>query len=191
MALAEILTGKLSPSGRLPISIERRLEDNPSAANYNENTKARELRTVEYREGVFLGYRGYERAGIKPLFPFGFGLSYTSFKYSDLKVNQLSDGQVEVAFTITNTGKKEAKEVAQVYVGEQQPIVVRPAKELKGFEKVSLRPGESKHVTVLLDRDAFMYYDVISESFRMQPGVFSIMVGRSSADIVLNADIKL
>lgn len=191
MALAEILTGKLSPSGRLPISIERRLEDNPSAANYNENTKARELRTVEYREGVFVGYRGYERAGIKPLFPFGFGLSYTSFKYSDLKVNQLSDGQVEVAFTITNTGKKEAKEVAQVYVGEQQPIVVRPAKELKGFEKVSLRPGESKHVTVLLDRDAFMYYDVISESFRMQPGVFSIMVGRSSADIVLNADIKL
>jgi beta-glucosidase len=138
-----------------------------------------------------VGYRGYERAGIKPLFPFGFGLSYTSFKYSDLKVNQLSDGQVEVAFTITNTGKKEAKEVAQVYVGEQQPIVVRPAKELKGFEKVSLRPGESKHVTVLLDRDAFMYYDVISESFRMQPGVFSIMVGRSSADIVLNADIKL
>ena len=133
---------------------------------YDPDGNATKFATVEYREGVFVGYRGYERAGIKPLFPFGFGLSYTSFKYSDLKVNQLSDGQVEVAFTITNTGKK-------------------------GFEKVSLRPGESKHVTVLLDRDAFMYYDVISESFRMQPGVFSIMVGRSSADIVLNADIKL
>ena len=190
-ALAEILTGKLSPSGRLPISIERRLEDNPCAVNYQQNTTARELKTVEYREGVFVGYRGYEHFGVKPLFPFGFGLSYTSFAYSDLKVRKVSGGQVEVSFTITNTGSMEAKEVAQVYVAEQHPVVVRPAKELKGFEKVSLQPGESKRVKVVLDTEAFMYYDVISETFRMQPGVFRILVGRSSADIVLSAEIKL
>lgn len=190
-ALAEILTGKLSPSGRLPISIERRLEDNPCAVNYQQNTTARELKTVEYREGVFVGYRGYEHFGVKPLFPFGFGLSYTSFAYSDLKVRKVSGGQVEVSFTITNTGSMEAKEVAQVYVAEQHPVVVRPTKELKGFEKVSLQPGESKRVKVVLDAEAFMYYDVISETFRMQPGVFRILVGRSSADIVLSAEIKL
>lgn len=190
-ALAEILTGKISPSGKLPISIERQLEDNPSAANYNQNTTAREVKTVEYREGIFVGYRGYERSDVKPLFPFGFGLSYAHFDYSDLKVKKISSGKVEASFTITNTGSVEAKETAQLYVGEQHPVVVRPAKELKGFEKVSLRPGESKRVTIVLDKDAFTYYDVISETFRQQPGVFQIMVGRSSADIVLNADIKL
>lgn len=189
-ALTEILTGEVSPSGRLPISIERRLEDNPCYDNYYQNTKLRELKTVEYREGVFVGYRGYDRQEAKPLYPFGYGLSYGKFLYSDLNVKQKRK-TVEVSFSVTNTSAVEAKDVAQVYVSEKEPCVVRPLKELKGFEKVSLMPGETKRLTVVLNRGAFEYYDVVNEDFTLNPGVFTIMVGRSAEDIILTKDISV
>ncbi|MDE6491475.1 MAG: glycoside hydrolase family 3 C-terminal domain-containing protein, partial [Muribaculaceae bacterium] len=128
-AVAEILTGAISPSGRLPISIERRVEDNPSWGNYYSNTKVdREAAHVDYREGVFGGYRGYDRAGVEPRFPFGFGLSYSQFRYSGLEADILPDNRVKVSFSITNTGKCDAADVAQIYVGDTECSVPRPVK---------------------------------------------------------------
>lgn len=192
-AIAEILTGRLSPSGKLPISIERKAEDNPSAGNYYRNAepKERECAHVEYREGVFGGYRGYDRSGIEPMFPFGFGLSYSTFGFSDLDVKKTGDTEVEVSFTVTNTGKKAAAEVAQVYVGDSECSVPRPVKELKGFEKVNLAPGESRRVKVVLDEEAFSYYDLDNHRFTVEPGEFVISVGNSSVNLPLTASVKL
>lgn len=190
-AVAEILRGKLSPSGKLPISIEERVEDNPCYENYHENMQGRELRSVEYREGVFVGYRGYDKTGVKPLFPFGFGLSYSTFEYSGLELEKTGDCEVKVSFNVKNTGRMEAKEVAEVYVSDPQSRVKRPLKELKGFEKVSLRPGETRRVELTLDREAFAYYDVMEERFVVEPGTFTVSVGGSSADLPLRKDIEL
>ena len=190
-AIAEILRGKLSPSGKLPISIEERLEDNPCHENYHENMQGRELRSVEYREGVFMGYRGYDKTGVKPLFPFGFGLSYSTFEYSGLTLEKTGNNEVKVAFNVKNTGRVEAKEAAQVYVTDVKSTVKRPLKELKGFEKVTLKPGETKRVELTLDKDAFAYYDVMQERFVVEPGTFTISVGGSSANLPLKQDIEL
>ena len=196
-AVAEVLFGDVNPSGRLPITFERRWEDNPVHDSYypEANTKR-----VVYKEGVFVGYRGYEHAGTKPLFPFGSGLSYTTFKYSNLSIkpvagatpNSESPGpRNEVSFEIKNTGTREGAEVAQVYVGDPQTKVPRPAKELKGFVKVSLRPGETKKVSVILDNRALSYYDVNAKQWRAEPGVFDVLVGRSSEQIELRGKLTL
>lgn len=190
-AVAEILTGQISPSGRLPISIERQWADNPCDGSYYENTKGRECRTVEYTEGVFTGYRGYERAGVEPLFPFGFGLSYTTFEYSDMKVKAAGDDSVTVTLDVTNTGEVDAAEVVQVYVSDKEASVLRPAKELKGYAKVWLKSGEKQQVSVTLPPDAFKYYDIESRDFILERGEFEIMAGSSSADIRQSATIRL
>lgn len=192
-AIAEVLTGRLSPSGKLPISIEARLEDNPCAANYHKNAdpKERECAHVEYREGVFTGYRGYDRNGVKPRYPFGFGLSYSSFDFSNLEVSKVGDYDVEVSFDIKNTGKLQASEVAQVYVSDETSSVPRPVKELKGFEKITLKPGESRRVTVSLDKEAFEYYDLNSGNFVVEPGQFTISVGNSSDNLPLKSTVVL
>jgi beta-glucosidase len=191
-ALAEILLGDTNPSGRLPVTFERRREDNPVHASYypaSEDTKR-----VEYSEGVFVGYRGYEKNNTKPLFPFGHGLSYTTFRYDNLKVTQLlgagadvtgNGPYYDVSFDVKNTGSREGSDVAQVYVSDTHAPVPRPPKELKGFAKVSLRPGESRRVTVRLDARAFSYYDTASKGWRRDPGDFDILVGRSSEQIEL------
>jgi beta-glucosidase len=132
-AVAEILTGKVSPSGKLPISMEAAPEDNPCFATYFDST-SKQSRT-SYSEGIFTGYRGYDRTGVKPLYPFGYGLSYSSFRYADLAVEILPDGTVEVCFDVTNTGQRDAAECAQVYVRDVECSVPRPLKELKGFDK--------------------------------------------------------
>lgn len=188
-ALSEILTGKLSPSGKLPVSIEARWEDNPDAKSYyaNEKTKGRVL----YSEGVFTGYRGYDRNGVKPLFPFGFGLSYTTFAYSNLSVSKTGANEVTVSFDVTNTGKRAGKEVAELYVHQQKCTVPRPEKELKGYEKISLKPGEKQRVTIKLDEEAFHFYDVTKHRFVVEPGAFDILVGGSSADLPLKATVNL
>lgn len=188
-ALSEILTGKLSPSGKLPVSIEARWEDNPDAKSYyaNEKTKGRVL----YSEGVFTGYRGYDRNGAKPLFPFGFGLSYTTFAYSNLSVSKTGANEVTVSFDVTNTGKRAGKEVAELYVHQQKCTVPRPEKELKGYEKISLKPGEKQRVTIKLDEEAFHFYDVTKHRFVVEPGAFDILVGGSSADLPLKATVNL
>jgi beta-glucosidase len=191
-ALAEILSGDVNPSGRLPVTFERRWEDNPVHDSYYP---ADGTRRVEYKEGVFVGYRGYEKNNTKPLFPFGYGLSYTTFKYSNLTVrpaaNTSTGALYEVSFDVKNTGSREGADVAQVYVGDTHSRVPRPAKELKGFSKVTLRPGESRRVTVTLDRRSFSYYDADSKQWRADPGDFDILVGRASDQIELRGKLTL
>ena len=188
-ALAEILFGEATPSGRLPITIERRWEDNPVHDSYYPDAQNR----VVYKEGVFVGYRGYEHNGTRPLFPFGYGLSYTSFSYSNLSVSPATGdgGALAVAFDVANTGSRPGAEVAQVYVGDSHAGVPRPAKELKGFARVELKPGEKKHVTVQLDRRALSYFDVNAHQWRADPGDFALLVGRSSAQIELTGKFTL
>jgi beta-glucosidase len=196
-ALAEILTGDVNPSGKLPVTLERRLEDNPTHGSYYPEPGTNR---IVYREGVFVGYRGYERAGTRPLFPFGHGLSYTTFKYGRPAITPIGEREpgghaagpkYEVAFDVTNTGARAGADVAQVYVGETRPKVPRPAKELKGFVKVLLRSGETKRVSVVLDERAFSYYDVAARRWRAQPGEFEVSVGRSSAQIELRLKLQL
>jgi len=190
-ALAQILFGEYSPSGKLPATFERRWEDNPTFHSYYPQKKDKH---VEYTEGVFVGYRGYEHNGVKPLFPFGYGLSYTTFAYSDLKILPAANGSgtiAEVSFTIKNTGSREGAEVAQVYVGDTHASIPRPQKELKGFAKVNLLPGEAKQVKVALDPRAFSFYDVKKHDWNAEPGEFSILVGSSSAEIKLQGKYVL
>ena len=196
LAISEIITGKISPSGKLPISIEAKIEDNPCSANYHENVdriRSKEINPhsrVEYREGLFMGYRGYEKSGIKPLFPFGFGLSYTTFEYSNLDI-KAEGKEFVVSFDIKNTGKVAAAEVAQVYVSDDVCSLVRPEKELKGFDKVYLKAGETKRVSVRLDDEAFRFFDPIERQFKVEAGDFTIKVGSSSADICLTGKLTV
>jgi beta-glucosidase len=189
-ALAEILFGDTNPSGRLPATFEKRFEDNPVFAHHYPEPGTRRIR---YDEGVFVGYRGYERNGVTPQFPFGYGLSYTTFKYAGLAVTpeQTNDGNVQVTFDVTNTGTRAGADVAQIYVADGHAQLPRPPKELKGFAKVSLQPGETQRVSVRLDRRSFSYYDVKTKQWRADPGVFEILVGRSSADIQLRGPLTL
>ena len=193
-AIAEVLFGDVNPSGRLPVTFERRWEDNPVHDSYYP---ADGTKRVVYKEGVFVGYRGYERAVTKPLFPFGFGLSYTTFKYDNLAIkaaasNRNSAGpRYEVSFNVTNTGRRAGADVAQVYVGDAHSKVPRPGKELKGFAKVTLQPGETKKVSVVLDSRSLSYFDVNSKQWRAEPGDFSIFVGRSSQQIELRGKLTL
>jgi beta-glucosidase len=188
-ALAEILFGDVNPSGHLPASFERRWEDNPVHDSYYPKPGTTK---VPYKEGVFVGYRGYERSGKKPLFPFGYGLSYTTFSYSNLSIQNgvTKSGSnsfwfAQVSFDVTNTGQRDGAEVAQVYVSGPHSSVERPAKELKGFTKIQLKPGEKRTVTLMLDKRALSYYDVASKQWRADPGIYEVMVGSSSADIQL------
>lgn len=188
-ALAEILTGKISPSGKLPISIEEKAEDNPSFATYFD-AGSKQSRT-SYSEGIFTGYRGYDKTGVKPLYPFGFGLSYSTFKYSNLAVEVLPDGNVKVSFDVTNTGKKDAAEIGQVYVRDVKSSVPRPLKELKGYDKHFVGKGKTVRYSAVLDRYAFSFYDTASHSFKLEGGEFEILAGPSSADLPLKATIQL
>jgi beta-glucosidase len=190
-ALAQILFGDYSPSAKLPASFERRWEDNPTFNSYYP--KSGEKR-VKYSEGVFLGYRYYDHSTVKPRFHFGFGLSYTTFEYNDLKISPASasaSAPVTITFNVKNTGSREGSEVAEVYVGDSHASVPRPVKELKGFAKVQLKPGERKRVTVSLNHRAFSYYDVSTSTWKAEPGDFAILVGSSSAQIELRGKFTL
>jgi beta-glucosidase len=190
-ALAEILFGDVNPSGRLPVSFEQRWEDNPVHDTYYPEAGSKQ---VVYKEGVFVGYRGYQHTGKKPLFPFGYGLSYTSFSYSNLSVETgttKGGWQTEVAFDITNTGRREGAEVAQMYVSDKHAKLPRPAEELKGFSKVILKPGEKRRVKLILDERALSYYDVESRQWHAEPGQFEVLVGNSSESIHLRGRLTL
>ena len=192
-ALAEVLFGEVNPSGRLPVTFERRWEDNPVHDSYYP---AAGTNRVVYKEDVFVGYRGYEKTRTKPLFPFGYGLSYTTFKYSNLDIKTIASGDAtnpryEVSFDVKNTGSNEGADVAQVYVGDTHAKVPRPAKELRGFTKVSLRAGETRRVTVPLDGRALTYYDVNRKQWRAAAGNFEVLVGRSAEQIELRGKLAL
>lgn len=174
-AMLRALTGEVNPSGKLsesyPLSYEQ-----VSSYKYYPGYE----RTAEYREGLYIGYRYYDTAELPVLFPFGYGLSYTSFEYSQLKVTDK-----EATFTITNTGSREGKEVAQLYVRPMEPKVFRPVKELKGFCKIKLAPGESRKVSISLDDKSFRYFNVRTNQFEVETGNYEIMIGASSRDLRL------
>ena len=183
-AIADVLLGHVNPSGKLPVSFLKRWEDSAAYGNYPGKDG-----TVHYAEGLFVGYRHHEAKKIAPEFPFGHGLSYTQFKYDGLSIRKAkSQPTVRVEFTLTNTGSRAGSEVAQVYVGERKPVLARPVKELKGFRKVALQPGETKALAFDLDAAAFSYFDEKTMSWKLNPGAFDIFVGSSSSDIRLQGE---
>ena len=177
----KVILGDVNPSGKLAESYPVKYEDVSSAPYF----PAKE-RTAEYREGLYVGYRYYETAKVPVLFPFGFGLSYTTFEYSDLTVNDR-----EASFTLKNTGKMDGAEVAQLYVSKPDSGVYRPAKELKGFAKVFLKAGESRKVTIKFDDKAFRYFNVDTNKFEIEGGAWTVMIGASSADIKLTGTVEV
>ncbi|MBK8084006.1 MAG: glycoside hydrolase family 3 C-terminal domain-containing protein [Devosia sp.] len=191
-AIADVLTGRAEPGGRLPQSFPARWADNPTHAQDREIYPGFEGK-VRYEEGVFIGYRHYHRLGLTPLFPFGFGLGYTSFALSDLAVDAAafeSDGRVEVAVTLTNTGSRAGSDVVQVYVSDPEASVPRPDRELKGFVKLHLVPGESRRTTIALDDRAFALYSVAARHWLVEPGRFVLRAARHADDPGLTAEVN-
>ncbi len=191
-ALAKILFGDINPSAKLPVTFTANLCDNPAFKSYPSDESGE---SVRYDEGIFVGYRGYDHLGIEPLFPFGFGLSYTRFEYSNLRIEQGDGGDsdnVKVSFEIQNSGDRTGAEIAQLYVTAAHPAVERPVRELKGFVKVSLAPGETKRSTLSLNRRSFAYFDRRTSQWRTDPGEYVIAIGASSRDLRLkqNFDLK-
>jgi beta-glucosidase len=180
-ALADVLFGDVNPSGKLPTTFPVRLEDNPAYINYpGENGK------VVYGEGIFVGYRYYDKKKLAPLFPFGHGLSYTTFTYSNLRLSKKSFNPAEtitVKVDVTNTGKVSGKEVVQLYVRDVQATFARPEKELKAFAKVELKPKQKKTVTFTLDQEAFWHFDSGRNAWHTESGEFEVWVGASSRDV--------
>jgi beta-glucosidase len=185
-AIARILFGEVNPSGKLPETFPRKLEDNPSYANFPGDPEK-----VKYEEGIYVGYRHYDKNNIEPLFPFGFGLSYTEYSYSNLQTEQTGNGLVKVTAKVKNTGLVEGKEVVQLYVRDPESSIDKPEKELKGFAKVNLEPGQSKPVSMLLTRDQFAYFDEQQDQWFLEPGEFEIIIGSSSRDIRLRKIITI
>lgn len=180
-AVAKVLLGEVNPSGKLPITLPRRLQDSPAFINASYPG----CREVNYGEGIFVGYRYFDKVELEPLFPFGHGLSYTRFEYSDLKLpEKVSAGQpVEVSVVVKNVGQRAGQEVAQLYVTDPQSSMPRPPRELKRFAKVALQPGESKVLQFSLDQRALAFYDPNAKAWVAEPGVFEVQVGGSSRHI--------
>jgi len=188
-AIADLLFGEVNPSGKLAETFPKELRHNPSHLNFpGEGDR------VEYREGLFVGYRHYEARGIEPLFPFGHGLSYTTFEYTEITLDKsaISDHEtVRVSVKVKNTGNRAGKEVVQLYVRDVVSSVTRPEKELKGFQKVSFEPGEEKTVEFVLDKRAFAYYNTDLKDWHVETGEFEILVGGSSVNIALKAVVHV
>ena len=188
-AIADVLFGDTNPCGKLPQTVPARLEDTPTSLDFpGENGK------ISYGEGIFVGYRYYEKKKVAPLFPFGFGLSYTTFSYSPLRLSaqQISPGDtLQVSVDVTNTGQRAGKEIVQFYVHDEQASLQRPEKELKGFAKVQLEPGERKTVTLPFARNALAYYDDLTHEWVAEAGEFEVLVGASSQDIRATATFTL
>lgn len=191
-ALAAILFGDINPSGKLPDTLAARREDYPDFGNF-PGTKGK----VKYAEGIYVGYRHFDKKNIAPLFPFGHGLSYTTFGYSNAKVSATHpDGSRSVSVNVTNTGKRAGAEVVQVYVHDLSPKVDKPVRELKGFQKVNLAPGQTQRVTISLPRRAFEYFDVSGKGWKADAGRYELQIGSSSRDIrqktvvVLKSDLR-
>ena len=188
-AIADILYGYVNPSGKLAETFPLKLEDNPSHHYFPGGPT-----TIEYRESIYVGYRYFDKVGQDVLFPFGHGLSYTTFEYSDLEVSSetITDQDVlTVTMRVVNTGSLAGQEIVQLYVRDVESTVFRPEMELKGFAKISLEPGEVSRVAMTLDRRAFAYYDVDLADWRVETGAFEILVGASSRDIRLSATVQV
>ncbi len=188
-ATVDILFGDVNPSGKLAETFPIRLEDNPSYLYYfGEGDR------TEYREGIFVGYRYYDKKNLPVLFPFGHGLSYTEFAYSDLTFDKTSlkdTDTLQVSVKVKNVGKRAGKEIVQLYVQDNESSVIRPVKELKGFEKVELAPGEEKTVSFTLEKRSFAFYDTELADWRVETGEFTIHIGKSSRDIQLSGTVTV
>lgn len=189
-AFADILFGNFNPSGRLPVTMMKRWEDAPEFGTYPETDG-----NVNYKEGIFVGYRYYDKSKVEPMFPFGHGLSFSQFEYTNLEVKAANTSpdhpDVEVAVTVTNTSKMAGAEVVQLYVRDLAPHVERPMQELKAFQRVFLKAGESQVVKLKLDKFSFAYYDTEIHDWKVWPGQFALRVGASSRDIRLEGGVEL
>ncbi len=186
-AVVDILTGKVNPGGKLAETYPLSNESAPCVNNFPGGHK-----TVEYRESVYIGYRYYDKVKKEVQFPFGFGLSFTQFEYSNLKLDksQMKDDEtLTVRFSVKNIGKVAGAEIAQLYVSDKESTVFRPEKELKGFQKVELGPNEEKEIEIKLDKRAFAYYNMNIQDWHVESGSFRILVGASSADIKLEDEV--
>ena len=188
-AVTRILLGEVNPSGKLPVTFPKRLQDSPAHINASYPG----AREVNYGEGIFVGYRYFDKVDLEPLFPFGHGLSYTTFAYSDLKVaaSVQPGAPIEVAVTVTNTGPRAGQEVVQIYISDSQSALPRPPKELKAFTKVALEPGASETVTFTLPPRALMFYDPHFKHWVAEPGEFTVLAASSSRDVRLRATFNL
>jgi beta-glucosidase len=188
-AIADVLFGDANPSGKLPVSFVKEWKDSPAYGHYpGENLK------VDYAEGIYVGYRYFDKHKIEPLFPFGYGLSYTKFDYSDLKVSpdHIAPGKpVEVSLRVHNGGSRSGAEVVELYVHDGHSSVDRPTQELKGFRRVDLAPGETKDIHFTLDRGAMAFYSAAKKDWLAEPGEFDVLVGSSSRDIKLKGSFNL
>jgi len=179
-AIADILFGDVNPSGKLPETFPRKLEDSPAWGHYPGKDGV-----VEYAEGIYVGYRHFDKKNIEPLFCFGHGLSYTKFEYSDLRVSPR-----EVSLKVRNSGSRDGAEVVQVYIRPVAPGVDRPVKELKAFRRVELRRGEAWPISFALDQSALEYYDPAKKAWVSEPGEYEVLVGASSRDIRLRGTFE-
>ena len=189
LPIADVLSGDVCPSGRLPITFPVKLED-CGAHSFDTLCFPGDSIDIEYREDILVGYRWYDTKNIKPLFPFGYGLSYTTFEYGKAAVES-SEGSFTVTVPVTNTGSVKGKEVVQLYVGDDKATVVRPKKELKAFEKIELSPGETKTVTLTLTEQDLKFWDEAKHGWTLEPGTFTFYVGASSADIKQKIKVKI
>lgn len=190
-AVAEVLFGEIAPSGRLPITMERNPEDGPAYTCYHD--KDDDMRTL-YEEGIFVGYRHYDKNKIKPLFPFGYGLTYTSFSYGELKLSQNSmdeNGIIKASIDVTNTGKVDAYEVIQFYISDKESTHIRPEKELKGFDKVFIKAGESKEFTFEITKDALRYFNPDEMKWVYEKGEFEVKACKNALEEISCASFSL
>jgi beta-glucosidase len=203
-AVGEIVFGRINPSGKMPFSLERRWEDAaayghflPHDATFNDEPiwgRERAIFPVVYEEGLFMGYRHFDKSGIEPLFAFGHGLSYTDFAFEDFVIERGPVGSVHplvVRCVVRNVGARAGAEVAQLYIGQPDASVARPVRELKGFEKVSLEPGQATTVEFALTERDLSYFDTNSGSWRFEPGRFMVYVGSSSRSLPLSSAVLL
>lgn len=191
-AIADIILGDVNPSGKLPVTFPRRWEDCSAYGSYPGKDT-----TTYYTDGIYVGYRHFDKRGINPRFPFGYGLSYTKFRYENITVRpgivhlgQINDS-IEVMCEVANVGRRRGAEVVQLYVSDLKPSVDRPVKELKAFQRVELNPGEKKTVSFMLDKSAFAFYDIKHDDWVVEPGKFQLLLGSSSRDIRLRGDVLI
>lgn len=194
-AIANVLFGDVSPSGKLPLTFPKRLEDSPAHSTGNpRNYPGDEDKRIYYDEGIYVGYRWFDKKKIEPLFPFGFGLSYTKFEYGDVSLNRQSiskpDAAIAVNVDITNTGQRAGSEVIQVYSSDVDSSIDRPPQELIGFEKVRLNPGESINAAITIRAEDLAFYDTAGHDWKIEPGEFKLLVGKSSRNIFEETEIS-
>ncbi|MBU3821014.1 glycoside hydrolase family 3 C-terminal domain-containing protein [Flavobacteriaceae bacterium XHP0103] len=189
-ALADVLLGNVNPSGRLPWTMPKKLEDSPAHATNSFPGNE----TLTYDEGILVGYRWFDTKNIEPLYPFGYGLSYTTFEFSNLKTDKPSyteNDMIQVSFSIKNTGNMDGKEVAQLYITDSESSVEKAAQELKGFKKVMVKSGSTVNVTILLPAKELAYYDVSKKDWVVEPGAYKLKIGKSSRDIVAETTVSI